>query len=497
MGGGADGSRPVIGPRLGAARRRVVSWWFQRTIRTRLVAMTIVPLVVALCIGTVAVTVLFSAGRIRSVDRQTRAEAATLAGLAQSGQLPTPLPVPAGSPLLAQVIDDDGTVLAASASASLVLPLVTHPSMSTRANDDTDEDNPFVAAALRLRVQRVTVAGRAAVIVVAAPLADVQSALRSLETVILVIVPILTVLVGLLEWVIIGLTLRPVERLRIAAAGLALDTRTPSAPGTSTGAAARTPTLLLPMGTGDDEITRLAHTLNELLRRLERSMAQQRDLVADAAHELRSPLASMRVQLDVARAHPTPETAADLTADLAPEIDRLTRLVNDLLLLGRLEGGGSAKRTPVDLSELAGATGSSVVVRGDRDSLERLVRNLVDNAHEHGGSVRVSVHREGGMAVLEVDDDGPGIPVEDRERVFERWTRLDLARDRVSGGSGLGLTLVREIAVAHGGSAGITESPLGGTRVRVILPAAPGHPAPGHPASGHSATGPEDAAAGR
>ena len=228
-------------PRL--ARRRVVSWWFRRTIRTRLVAMTIVPLVIALCIGTVAVVLLFSAGRIRSVDRQIRDEATTLAALAESGQLPAPLPVPAGSPLLAQVIDADGTVLAASlksrrssrvrwssssaparcaatASASLVLPLVTHPSLSARVNDGTDNNNPFGAAALRLRVQPVTVSGRPAVIVVAAPLADVQSALRSLRTVVLVIIPILTVLVGLLEWVIIGLTLRPVERLRLAAAAL-------------------------------------------------------------------------------------------------------------------------------------------------------------------------------------------------------------------------------------------------------------------------------------
>ena len=194
--------------------------------------MTIVPLVVALCIGTVAVVLLFSAGRIRSVDRQTRTEAATLAALAQTGQLPSPLPVPAGSPLLAQVIDANGTVLAATASASLVLPLVAHPSMSA-ANDDTDHDNPFGAAVLRMRVQPVTVAGQPAVIVVAAPLADVQSALRSLETVVFVVIPILTVLVGLLEWVIIGLTLRPVERLRVAAAGLATETRSPAARGTS------------------------------------------------------------------------------------------------------------------------------------------------------------------------------------------------------------------------------------------------------------------------
>ena len=470
--------------RLGPARRRVGSWWFERTIRTRLVALTILPLVIALCIGTVALAYLFSTGRIRSVDRQTSAEATTLAALAQSGQLPSPLPVPAGSPLLAQVIDANGTVLAATASASTVLPLVARPAISAGAHNSTDDDNPFGAAVLRLRVQPVTVAGRSAVIVVAAPLADVQSALRSLRTVIFVVVPILTVLVGLLEWVVIGLTLRPVERLRVAAAGLATDARAPSMRAPSAGVGPPRPTsaqqrpvaspaMLLPTGTGDDEITRLAQTLNELLQRVERSMAQQRDLVADAAHELRSPLASMRVQLDVVRAHPSLTAASDLAAELSPEIDRLTRLVNDLLLLGRLEGGGPVGAEPVDLTALVGAPGPAVVVPGDRDRLERLVRNLVDNAHEHADTVQVSVRRDAMTAVLEVDDDGPGIAVEDRERVFHRWTRLDSARDRSTGGSGLGLSLVHEIAAAHGGTAAITDSPLGGTRVRVTLPAQP------------------------
>ena len=469
--------------RLGQAWRRIVSWWFGRTIRTRLVAMTIVPLVIALCIGTVAVVLLFSAGRIRSVDRQTRAEATTLAALVRTGQLPSPLPVPAGSPLLAQVINANGTVSAATASASLVLPLVAHPSMSA-ANDNTDHDNPFGAAALRIRVQPVTVAGRPAVIVVAAPLADVQSALRSLETVVFVVIPILTVLAGLLEWVIIGLTLRPVERLRVAAADLATETRSSTArgrlaessaaPGDPSHTAPTDTALLLPVGTGGDEITRLAQTLNELLRRLDRSMTQQRNLVADAAHELRSPLASLRVQLDVARAHPALSNASELADELSPEIERLTRLVNDVLLLGRLEGGGSADRESIDLTELAGAVGPPVLVPGNRDSLARLVRNLVDNAQDHGATVHVTVRREESTAVIEVDDDGPGIPVDDRERVFDRWTRLDTARDRPSGGSGLGLTLVREIAAAHGGSAAITDSPLGGARARVTLPLVPG-----------------------
>jgi signal transduction histidine kinase len=216
----------------------------------------------------------------------------------------------------------------------------------------------------------------------------------------------------------------------------------------------------------------LAKTLNRFLSRLQLSMNQQRDFIADAAHELRSPLASMRVQLDVAQTHPHLLNAHQLAAELSAELDRLTRLTDDLLLLGRLDSGALGPFERIDLSEIAGTTQPPVIVSGNRDALLRLVRNLTANARDHSDNVQTTVATAGRFAELDVDDDGPGIPAQDRDRVFERWTRLDTARDRSSGGYGLGLAIARDIAVAHGGRMAISDSPLGGTRVQVLLPLA-------------------------
>ena len=427
--------------------------------------LSIVPLTVALLAGTVALVLLFSAGRLRDVDRQTRTETNTLAGLVATAQLTSPLPLPAGSPLLAQVITADRTVIAASRSASLVLPLVDVPGPGSGSRAFTINDDPYGAVALRIRVQKATLSGQPVEIVVAAPLGDVQDALHALKIVLFVVVPLLVIGIGALEWAVIGLTLRPVDRLRAAAGELAADATS----------GRRDRGARLPVGAGDDEITRLAETLNLLLSRLQLSVHRQREFIADAAHELRSPLANMRVQLDVAQAHPQLLNAQELAAELSEELDRMTRLADDLLLLGRLDSGGPGPFEPMDLGELAGTTGPPIMVGGNRDALLRLVLNLRTNAHDHADHVEVSVRSEGRFAVLDVDDDGPGIPPEDRDRVFDRWTRLDTARDRTSGGSGLGLAIARDIATAHGGTVAITDSPSGGTRVRVSLPLAGEH----------------------
>jgi len=235
-------------------------------------------------------------------------------------------------------------------------------------------------------------------------------------------------------------------------------------------------------------VGRLARTLNSLLARMHDALKRERSFVADAAHELRSPLASLRVQLDVASSHPSLVRTDELAADLQADVDRLQHLADDLLLLARLESRAVPVREPVDLAGLApdstpasipastpdSAPGSPpVLVLGDRAALARLVGNLVDNAERVATQVRVSAHREQGLAVLDVDDDGPGIDPADRERVFDRWVRLDHARSRSDGGAGLGLALARAVAVAHGGDLQVQDSPLGGARLRFTLPAAP------------------------
>ncbi len=276
----------------------------------------------------------------------------------------------------------------------------------------------------------------------------------------------------------VGSALRPVAGLRQGAEEI-----------TGSGGSRR-----LPVPAADDEIRRLAVTLNDMLTRLESASARQRVFVADAAHELRSPLAAMRTQLEVAIHHPGaaewPETAADVLEDTT----RLSRLVDDLLLLARLDEGvrlpRSSRAGPTDLVPVVDAvlarahpteqtlvrTGDpAALVDADGDALTRIAGNLVDNATRHGRTrVVVDVRGDGDMAVLTVSDDGPGIPRGDRERVFERFTRLDGARSRDDGGSGLGLAIVRALAEAHGGYVRLADAHLGerGLRVIVRLPAA-------------------------
>ena len=424
-------------------------WWLNRSLRTRLVLSAAGPLVLALVIGTVAVAAVFSAGRIRDLDAQTRAEAEQVSALVEGGQVPVTLPVPAGSPLLVQVLDAEGTVVAAGPAASRVLPLVDRAG----AQVGTDEAGSYAGVPLRLRVEKVG----SLRVVVAAPLGDVRRALHALGIVLLLVVPLLVLATVLTVYWVTGLALRPVENLRRAAEELS---RNPTADDA------------LPVPPGADELSRLAQTLNQLLSSVHRLVAQQERFVADAAHELRSPLTALRVQLEVAQAHPRGVVVTELLDDLHAEALRLAGLVDDLLALARWEGGAALQRRRVDLRELASAQGPPAMVLGDEQALSRLVHNLTSNAHRYGATVRVTTSIDGGEAVLAVDDDGPGIPVADRERVFDRWVRLDEARDRGQGGSGLGLALVREIAKLHGGDVSVTDSALGGARFELRLPLA-------------------------
>ena len=422
-----------------------------RSIRARVVLAAGVPVAVALVVAVVAVGLLFARGQLRDLDAQTRAESDTLVALVSSGQLPSVLPVPAGSLLLAQVLDADGAVLASTVGASRVQPLasaVAAPGVST------DEQGSYLGVPLRLRV--AAVAERT--VVVAAPLEGLRRVLSALRTVLLVVVPLLLLATTAVVWRVTGLALAPVERLRRSADELARSPRTDGA--------------RLPVPAGADEIARLGRTLNALLERLQAMGLQRERFVADAAHELRSPLASLRVQLDVARAHPDGLDTPALLEDLAAEVERLATLTDDLLTLSRLDAGPPLHAVLLDLRELAGASGEPAPVRGDPVALARLVDNLRTNAARHATAVVLSTSVAGTDVLLDVDDDGPGIAVADRQRVFDRWVRLDQARGRGEGGSGLGLALVREIARLHGGDAEITGSPLGGARVRVRLPRA-------------------------
>lgn len=237
-----------------------------------------------------------------------------------------------------------------------------------------------------------------------------------------------------------------------------------------------------------DEIGQLATTVNETLARLDFSVEQQRRFVADASHELRGPLASLRADLEISVTHPEHTDWRDVARDTLGDVERLQYLTEDLLALARLDADPKRTQQPVDLADIvaesleglrradikvrkAGLDAPSIVV-GDEEALLRMVRNLVRNAEEHAEtSVDVVIQRAEGLIRLIVADDGPGIPPEDRQRVLERFVRLDSARTRDTGGTGLGLAIVHEVVTSHHGTITISETVPHGAMITVDLPA--------------------------
>ena len=290
-----------------------------------------------------------------------------------------------------------------------------------------------------------------------------QSAVDSATTAMLVGFPLLIGVVAGVTWLVTRRALRPVEGIRREMAEIT---------------ASEDLTRRVPEPATHDEVARLARTTNETLAALESSVERQRRFVADASHELRSPIASLRTQLEVAAAHPE---LLDLDGAVEDTV-RLQHLAADLLLLARLDAGERPADGRVDLAALAAeeAAGRAGVrvdmdgpleVAGSRGQLARVLANLLDNAARHARSaVVVTTRREGGSAVLQVSDDGDGVPVADRERIFERFVRLDEARSRDDGGAGLGLAIARDVAERHGGSLTVGDGPAGGALFELRLP---------------------------
>jgi len=373
-----------------------------------------------------------------------------------------------------KVTDGRGQVLASSAEAADDGGGGDQP-----AADETPRGDEVMAPVETLTRAIETPAGDF-VITAAAPADQVQRNVEALTDRLAVGLPALVALVGVIAWVLVGRALRPVEAMRAEAERITASTLHRR----------------LPQPPTDDEIGRLAHTMNTMLDRLETASARQRRFVSDASHELRSPIATLRAGLEVARSKPGPPGWPARVDGLIAEESRLESLVDDLLLLAAHDETGpiTAPAAPVDLTDLAReegqrprrvpvqivppATGDrAVVVDGARPQLARALSNLVDNAARHAATVvRISVSEDRDTARFVVDDDGPGIPPEDRERVFERFTRLDGGRARHEGGSGLGLAVVHAIVTDHRGSIRVDDSPLGGARFVAELPAIPPPP---------------------
>jgi signal transduction histidine kinase len=472
-------------------------WWARRSLRARLTFLATATLAVGLTAGSVGLAVLFARGRTADLDQQVLAEASTVRALVASDQLTQPLPVPPGSPALAQVVDYAGTVLASSAAAGRVLPLASPTEMARPgAGVRTVDESGYGAGPLRLVIEPATLRGTPVRVVVAASLRDVTSTLASLRRVLLVVVPLVVLATGLAAWVAVGSALQPVDDMRAAAEGI----------GSRVGRADRAGPDRLPVPPTRDELARLATTLNAMLARMEASSAQQRDFAADAAHELRSPLAALVTELEVALAHPDRASWPSVAGDVLGDAHRLSAVVDDLLLLARTDAGQPLRAEPVDLAavvagfapgnpEVGGERGGErsgdpcgngvvttvepgpapIIVLGDQSAIERAVRNLVDNAREHAVqrvTVTARADRTTAVGRVLVTDDGPGLPPAELDRVFDRFRRLDAARSRDGGGTGLGLAIVRGIARAHGGNAVLAPAPGGGTTATLELPLA-------------------------
>jgi signal transduction histidine kinase len=448
-------------------------WWRRRSLRARLTMVTSAGLAVALALTAVLLASALRVALVNGLDVSARQGALEVATLLDQGRLPSPVPVPPDT-VTVQVLDARGLIVDTSPGADRLVPMLA-PAVArqvARTGQARMLSGPPIGLPSVLRVVAVPARG-GHVVIAAVSFAQAHDSLATLARALLIGTPLLFGLLALAIWLVTGYTLRPIAALSRGAAEV-----------TGTGAPRG-----LPVPPAHDEVRALAVTLNDMLSRLADAQQRQRDLVSDTAHELRSPIASIRAQLEVALDHPDGVDWAETARDVHADTLRLARLAEDLLLLARLDGQ-PLRRTPADLAALCAAAAAgyatarvpvrvtvpdggpaACVVSGDQDALRRLLVNLLDNAVRHaGGQVRVSVRSEAGWAVLTVTDDGPGIPADERERVFGRFTRLDNARDRTGeDGAGLGLAIVRSTAQAHGGSVALDDAGPG-LRAVVRLP---------------------------
>jgi signal transduction histidine kinase len=442
--------------------------------RTRIALAASLVLAAVLGASAVAIYVAYVHNQERAVERAAHADAKAISSLGATKPLPARLPpLPSGPFTLVQVLDPHGGIVSQSPGLTKHAPVIGR-SLLGRAASIEGDDRPLGGGGKETKVTTVPVqlaSGRATVAVIVSTV-DNQRARDTLTLVLLIGMPALVLLGGLFIWMAIGRALRPVENMRKQAAAISasdLHLRVPQPP-------------------GDDPISDLAITLNAMLDRLEQSNVDQRRFIGDASHELRSPVTNTYVALEVARDLAEDPDERALFETLLKEQRRVVTLVEQLLLLARLDAPPAQfPEHEVDLSGLISSEvdlsgddvpnmraeiAENVYVAGDPELLARIVRNLLNNARRYAkSSVVVTLAAVDGWARLAVSDDGPGIPVRDRQRIFDRFVRLDDSRGRDSGGTGLGLSIVYEAVTTHRGTTTITDGELGrGTTVIVELP---------------------------
>ena len=438
------------------------------SVRLRITVVAVVLTALATAIAALVLVTNLRSSLIEAADDASRMRARELTVAAEKGTL-APLISNIAEEGVAQVVADGGKVLAGSENvqgepriATVVPPRGEPARLILRNAPDEDEREDYRVWAVR---------GDGVTAYVGTSLEDEREVILELTRSLVIGLPLLVILFAAGTWLMVGRTLRPVEDIRAEVASISgsrLDRRVPTPP-------------------TNDEIGKLARTMNEMLDRLEDALNRQRDFVGNASHELRSPLASFRTQLEVAAAHPDGADWPRLAANLMADSDRMEGMVQDLLFLAREDAEDTRPQTPVDLddvvfeevtrmravcpADLRAEGVSAAPVLGHREDLARLVRNLLDNACRYAAHrIDVTLKVSDGHAELTVSDDGPGVAAEDKPLIFERFYRADPARDRRSSGTGLGLAIAAAVAEAHGGTIEVTDGNPG-ARFVVTLPA--------------------------
>lgn len=449
----------------GSKERSGMHW---ESVRVRTTALAVVVVGAALIVAGVTMVVLLRRQLTADIELAALRRAHEVAAQYSPTRNPPEL-LTVGDDVFIQVVDERGEV---ASSPNVV---VSKAIVELKAGDEAEvipditgfvkeEDGPFLAVA----VAAATPSGNSKVIV-GKTLEPVDETVRAVTALLLGGIPLLLLVVGSVSMRVVGRSLAPVEAIRDEVEKIS----------------SRDLHRRVPQPSGGDEISRLATTMNGMLARLENSQARQRRFVSDASHELRSPVATIRQHAEVALAHPETSKLEELADIVLLENARLQSLVEDLLLLSHVDEGTLKLRTQaVDLDDLVFEEAkrlrattelrvrtsrvSAGRVSGDREQLNRLIRNLSNNAARHArGTVEFSLRDGDGSVVLTVDDDGRGVAPSERERVFERFVRLEEGRDRESGGTGLGLAIVAEIATAHEAGIAVADSPMGGARFEV------------------------------
>ena len=451
--------------------------WRRGGVKERLVAVSVLGVAVALALGILTFANLLNRSLVAHLGTSTDAAAEVAADALAAGG-PSGVQAQDFSELLrVQVVTASGEVVFSSFPASVAMSDL-HPAAGEAIQAGAQYWwVPFGDQIPRLVSARgVRYGGQDYVVLVSSAQAPTHEAVSTTAIIMVALSPLILVLAGGITWWLVGRALRPVEAIRDQVARL-------------------TATRLddpVPVPDTHDEVAALAVTMNQMLARLSAARSAQLRFIADASHELRSPLTGLSSLLEVARTDDSLQTWRELEPMLTTEARQMSDVVQNLLLLSRVDGGRvAAARQDVDLDDLAweevgrlrASTALTVItditatrVIGDRMALSQVLRNLCDNAARHARTtVKITATPVGASALWVVEDDGSGVREADRDRVFERFVRLDESRARDTGGSGLGLAIVRDVVAAHGGTVTVDSSVgLGGARLVVELPCA--HP---------------------